>query len=119
MRQVRSLLAVTLTLLFVGLSFNAYACLLPLGGASPSAMENGCPSQENQPARQLCDSFTTLGVQAAPQADAPTIHRAICHEDSVSTVQFLDLSLSASRVHHRSTDTAPQNLLVGISVLRL
>ncbi len=119
MHRIRSLLAVTLALLFLGLSFNAYACLLPLNGASASAMANGCPSQEEQPARQFCDAFTTLGVQASPQADPASNYQTVCHEDTASLFHLLSLSASSSRVYDRSTDAVPQDLLVKTSVLRL
>jgi hypothetical protein len=119
MRRIRILLAVTLVLLFLGLSFNAYACLLPLNGASASAMGNGCPSQEEQPARQLCDSFTTLGVQASPQADPASNYQTVCHEDTASLFHLLSLSVSSSRAYDCFTDAVPENLLVKTSVLRL
>jgi hypothetical protein len=119
MRRFSSLLAVTLVLLFLGLSFNAYACLLPLNGASASAMGNGCPSQDEHPARQFCDTFTTLGVQASPQADPASNYQTLCHEDTASLFHLLSLSASSSRAYDCSTDAAPQDLLVKTSVLRL
>ena len=119
MRRLRPFLAVTLALLFLGLSFNAYACLLPLNGASASAMGNGCPSQDEQPARQLCDAFTTLGVQAPLHADPTANYQTVCHEDTASLFQLLSLSASSSRAYDCSTDAVPQDLLVKTSVLRL
>jgi len=119
MRLIRPFLAVTLVLLFLGLSFNAYACLLPLNGVSASAMTNGCPSQEEQPARQFCDSFTTLGVQASLQADPAPNYQAVCHEDTASLFHLLSLSASSSRVSDCSAGAVPKDLLVTTSVLRL
>lgn len=46
-------------LLFV-LTFNAYACLLPL--PSPSGMD--CSSTTEEPVRQTCDAFLQLGPQS-------------------------------------------------------
>ncbi len=75
MERMPPVLAWTLVLLFLGLSFNAYACLVPLFTASAGPMEAGCPAPEEQPTRQFCDAFTTLGVQGASesplQKDAP------------------------------------------------
>ncbi len=68
MERMRPVLTLTLVLLFLGLSFNAYACLIPLFTAAAGAMEAGCPAPEEQPARQFCDAFTTLGVQATGES---------------------------------------------------
>ncbi len=68
MRGTRGFLAGFLVLLFLGLSFNAYACLVPLFGAADVTMGSGCSSPEEQSARQFCDAFTTLSVQTAPSA---------------------------------------------------
>lgn len=122
MHRIRPLLVVTLALLFLGLSFNAYACLLPMNGASASAMGtmgNGCPSQEEQPARQICDVFTTLGVQVSSQVDPVANYQTVCHENTASLFDLLSLSAHSSCVYNCSSDAAPQDLLVKTSVLRL
>lgn len=119
MRWTRTALAVTLVLLFLGLSFNAYACLLPLNGASASSMGNGCPSQEKQPVRQFCDTFTTLDVQTSPQADPASNYQTLCHEDTASLFHLLSLSASSSCAYDCSVDADPKDLLVKTSVLRL
>jgi len=59
-------MAVALVILFFAFSFNAYACLLPINGGPVTGMQNGCPDSQEQPVRQICDSFKTLGVQAPP-----------------------------------------------------
>ena len=46
-----------LALLLLLLTFNAYACLLPL--PSPSGMD--CSSHTEEPVRQTCDAFLELG----------------------------------------------------------
>ena len=51
-----------LSLLLVILTFNAYACLLPLQAAS--GMD--CSSATEQPVRQTCDAFLELGPQSHP-----------------------------------------------------
>src|SRR5205085_7355693 len=60
-----SVLAFTLVVLFFVLSFNAYACLVPVNGVMPAPMANGCGTPDEQPVSQYCDAFTTLGVQSA------------------------------------------------------
>ena len=59
-----SVLAGTLIVLFFALSFNAYACLLPVNDATATSMGNGCSTPEEQPVSQFCDTFKTLGVQS-------------------------------------------------------
>lgn len=65
--QSRSFLAVTVVVFLLAFSFNAYACLLPLSGTTDASMANGCSTPDEQPVRQLCDAFTTLGVASSPQ----------------------------------------------------
>ncbi len=69
MFRVGTLLNSLLILLFVGFSFNAYACLLPLFGDSAAVMANGCPTPEQQPTPQFCDVFKTLSVESAKALD--------------------------------------------------
>lgn len=61
----RSVLAGSIVVLFLALSFNAYACVLPLFGVPKAAMGSGCADPQDQPVRQFCDTFTTLGLQTA------------------------------------------------------
>ncbi len=63
----RSVLAVTIVVFLLAFSFNAYACVLPLSGTTDASMANGCSTPDEQPARQLCDAFTTLGVESSLQ----------------------------------------------------
>ena len=53
-------ISVSLAFLLVVLTFNAYACILPL--PQPSAMD--CPSETEDPARGTCDAFLELGPQS-------------------------------------------------------
>lgn len=64
----RSFLAVTIVVFLLAFSFNAYACVLPLSGTSDASMANGCSTPIEQPARQLCDAFKTLGVDSSSQS---------------------------------------------------
>lgn len=64
----RSFLAATIAVFLLAFSFNAYACLLPLSGTTDASMANGCSTPEEQPVRQLCDAFKTLGVESSPQS---------------------------------------------------
>ena len=60
------LIAATLAALYVLLSFNAYACLLPMAGGAMMEKGSDCAKPQEQPAGRLCDAFKTLGVQTVP-----------------------------------------------------
>jgi hypothetical protein len=64
----RSFLAATIVVFLLTFSFNAYACLLPLPGLTDTSMANGCSTPVEQPVRQLCDAFKTLGVESSSQS---------------------------------------------------
>jgi|GEM_PF-2689917 hypothetical protein len=66
----RSFLAATIVVFLLAFSFNAYACVLPLSGTSEASMANGCSTPIEQPARQLCDAFKTLGVESHAQSSS-------------------------------------------------
>lgn len=119
MRRARVLLAGTLLLLFLGLSFNAYACLVPLFGVADMAMGNGCSDPEEQPVRQFCDAFKTLGVQASLEPHRALDCQTICPEDTASLSLLFSLTAQSSRAYAHPTDGPPQNLLVKTIVLRL
>jgi hypothetical protein len=53
-------ICILLVLLLLVLTFNAYACLLPLQPQS----EMDCSSATEQPVRQTCDAFLQLGPQS-------------------------------------------------------
>jgi hypothetical protein len=66
----RSFLAATIVVFLLAFSFNAYACVLPLSGTSEASMANGCSTPIEQPARQLCDAFKTLGIESHSQSSS-------------------------------------------------
>ena len=59
-------LAVALVFLLVTLTFNAYACLVPLFPGS--MLDNGadCSSQHSGSAREYCDTFKIAAIKAPP-----------------------------------------------------
>jgi hypothetical protein len=63
-------IAVTLAVVYLLLSFNAYACLIPLYGGVQAATGSDCAMPQEQPVRDACDAFKTIGVQA-PSAAQP------------------------------------------------
>jgi hypothetical protein len=56
----------------VVLTFNAYACLLPL----PTAAGMDCTSSTEEPSRQTCDAFLEIGPLSESPANqvVPAVH---------------------------------------------
>lgn len=114
-----SVLAGTLIVLFLALSFNAYACLLPVNGVTAGAMGNGCSTPDEQPVSQFCDVFKTLGVQAADKLLLNSDCQALCPEDTASLALLVIRTSDSSRLSDHLTVGPPQDLLLKISVLRI
>jgi len=119
MSRVRTLLVSVLMLLFVGLSFNAYACLLPVNGATAGAMGNGCSTPDEQPVSQFCDAFKTLSVQSVDKLHLNSDCQVLCPEDTASLALLVILTSHSSRLSVHPTDGPSQDLLLKISVLRI
>ena len=114
-----SVLACTLVVLFFALSFNAYACLLPVNGVTAGAMGNGCSTPDEQPVSQYCDAFKTLGVQSADKLSLNSDCQTICSEDTASLALLDTLTSHSSRLSDHPTVGLPKDLLLKISVLRI
>jgi len=114
-----SILVCSLVVLFLALSFNAYACLLPVNGATATAMGNGCSTPEEQPVYQFCDAFKTLGVQSADKLHLTSDCQAICSQDTASLALLVTLTSHCNRVSDHPTVGPPRDLLLQISVLRI
>jgi hypothetical protein len=114
-----SVLACTLVVLFFALSFNAYACLLPVTGVTAGAMDIGCSTPDEQPVYQYCDAYKTLGVQSADKLHLTSDCQTICSEDTASLALLAMLTSPSSRLSDHPTVAPPQDLLLKISVLRI
>jgi len=106
--------------LFFALSFNAYACLLPVNGTPVAAMGNGCSTPDEQPIYQFCDAFKTLGVQSVDKLHFNNSdYQPICSEDTASLALLTILPSPGSRLADHPIVSPPQDLLLKISVLRI
>ena len=114
-----SVLAGALVVLLFTVSFNAYACLLPVNGVTAAAMGNGCSTPDEQPVKQYCDAFKTLGVQSADRLPLNSDCQALRPEDTASLALFDTLTSHSSRLSDHSTVSPSQDLLLKISVLRI
>jgi len=117
--RASSVLACTLVVLFFALSFNAYACLLPVNGVSAGAMDTGCSTPEEQPVYQFCDAFKTLGVQSADKLHFTSDWQTIWSEDTASLALLGIHTSPSNRLSDHPTGAPPQELLLKISVLRI
>ena len=66
--QRTRLIAITLTVVYFLISFNAYACLLPLYGGVQVTKGSDCAMPKEQPIRDACDAFKSIGVQSLSSA---------------------------------------------------
>ena len=117
--RLPSVLACTLVVLFFALSFNAYACLLPVNGVTASAMDNGCSTPDEQPVSQFCDAFKTLSVQSVDKLPLFSDCQSLCPEDTASLALLVNLTSNSSRLSDHPTVGLPKDLLLKISVLRI
>lgn len=114
-----SVLICTLVVLFFALSFNAYACPLPMNDSPSDAMGPGCSTPDEQPMSYHCDVFTTLGVPSVDNPSVSSDHQSLCSEDTDSIALLVSL---ASHHHWLSGDpivSLPHDLLLKISALRI
>ena len=114
-----SVLTCTLVVLFFALSFNAYACLVPVNGVPAPVMANGCATPDEQPVYQLCDVFKTLSVQSIDKLQLSSDYQTICSEDTASLALLAIHTSPSSRLSDHPTVGSPQDLLLKISVLRI
>ena len=114
-----SVLACALAVLFFALSFNAYACLLPVSGITEAAMGNGCSTPADLPVYEFCDAFKTLGVQSADKLHFESDSHALCPKDTASLALRAAVLSRNSRVYDHPPDGPPRDLLLKISVLRI
>jgi hypothetical protein len=116
MRLVRQSLAITLVLLFMGLSVNAYACLVPVFSGT---MGSGCSTPEEQQARQFCDNFKTLGIQANPELNSSIESHTISLVDVALMPHIFALTSGEFLAADSHSVDLPQDLLVTTLVLRI
>ncbi|TLY21903.1 MAG: hypothetical protein E6K65_00395 [Nitrospirae bacterium] len=114
-----SVLARILFVFFFVLSFSAYACLMPVHGATHAAMENRCSTPDVQPVSQYCESFKMVGVQPADTRHLNRDWQTICSEDTASLALLVIHTSPSSRLSDHPTVGPPQDLLLKISVLRI
>ena len=117
----RSILAVTIAVFLLAFSFNAYACLLPLSGTDDVSMANGCSTPVEQPVRQLCDAFKTLGVESSPQASSLHMdHHWSAADQAPAALPAVSYRLARiSSPYHSLESSSPPHQSLPSTVLRI
>ncbi len=119
MRRFHSLLSTTLVLLLVVLSFNAYACLLPVSSSSSTEMGNGCSTPVEQPARQVCDAFKTFKAEASGQSQSTFDSQMLWFGEIVSSVHLSLVPTNGVLKYPFPSDSSSQLLRTSTTVLRI
>ena len=116
----RSVLAGTIVVFLLAFSFNAYACLLPLSGTTDASMANGCSTPMEQPTRQLCDAFKTLGVESGSQSSSLLVDHHLLADHALATLPAV--SQQFQRIFHRYQpleSSSPPHQSLATTVLRI
>jgi hypothetical protein len=111
---------VIVILLFSVVTFNAYACLIPLSSSS-LAMEKDCSSPQEEQTPQWCDFFKTLGVESTVSVSDSQ------HSKSVLAFDFQGLDQVATQTSQRNTcyrsdhqlQQPPSDLFLKLVTLRI
>lgn len=112
-------LSILLVALLFGLTFNAYACLIPLYSAGSASMDCGSPS--DQPAREYCDVFKTFSVEHADHDFSWLDTKSMPLEEtiSVSLMGPSDCMARSRRSESESLGPPVEEVLAKLVVLRL
>lgn len=117
--KARLILIISLILLFAGLSFNAYACLIPLFGTPAASMGAGCSTPEETPVRQFCDTFKMMTVHTSSGSFHDVVYQAVHLDESASFSQLLNLRLTNHLFSDHPEHAPPLDVLLKTTVLRI
>jgi len=112
---------VIVILLFSVVTFNAYACLVPLPSSS-LAMGKNCPSPQEEQTPQWCDVFKTLSVESTislPNSQHCKAALAVDPQgiDLNTTPTFLVSRLDS--ISHHQFQQPSSHLFLKLSTLRI
>jgi hypothetical protein len=105
--------AIVVILLLSLVTFNAYACLVPLYS---SAMDGNCPSSHTPQTPTLCDVFKTLGVESTATDNGAQHGKSYLAYsfDVIAPLQIQGSPLDASEFRPPT-----QDLFLKLAVLRI
>jgi len=113
------IVAIVVILLLSAMTFNAYACLVPVD-SSHSVMGN-CPSSQKEQVPQYCDIFKTMSVESTVSVSDSQ------HSKSVLAFDFQGLDQVATQTSQRNTcyrsdhqfQQPPSDLFLKLVTLRI
>lgn len=115
--MMRRIMIVTLLILLFGLTFNAYACLVPLYDAGQAPM--ACGSTRDQPVREHCDVFKTLAIEHADH-HSPWLHAQTSSLGETISARVINIPDTTRHFgFHDSLAPPVHELLAKLVVLRL
>lgn len=112
-------LSIFLVVLLFGLTFNAYACVIPL--YSPPSTPLDCGSPSDQSAREYCDVFKTFSVEHADH-DISWLNMQSMPWEEIISVSQMCLSEHMARSHRSESESIGppvEEVLAKLVVLRL
>lgn len=119
MRFFKKPLALFLIGLFLSLSFNAYACLVPIYGGMKVSQGSDCSTPDEKSASQFCDVFKSLAVQSSSDIPSGGLSHFVLAGNVPSL--FSASATSSQIIRMPTTNFLPDSgdILVLISVFRI
>ena len=116
--MIARILSISLVVLLFGMTFNAYACLIPLYSAGSTPMDCG---SSDQPTREYCDVFKVLSVEHADHdlSWLDTQSTSLGETISVSLMCPSDCMALSRRSESESVGPPVEEVLAKLVVLRL
>jgi hypothetical protein len=116
--MLHRILPISLAVVFFLLSFNAYACLVPLYGGIEVNKSSDCAMPQEQPAREQCDGFKSLVVQSISVLQ-PLSHASVFQSAVADLSLPFQHTLDGPGIFIKSSPPPSQLPLLLISVLRI
>lgn len=115
----KGLTATGLVFIYFVLSFNAFACLIPLYSETQMTTGSDCSMPEERPARQQCDAYKSVGVQSIPQLQPLSQAAADSAWSSASVLDFQAIVIRSRFLLPEGPPQLPQDPLALGSILRI
>jgi hypothetical protein len=112
------LLTTAVILLFLAVSTNAFACLVPLYGASNMGLETGCPSADEKSPREFCDLFKS-GVPAYSSHHPIPMTQIVLSAFEPDSLPLFNKVVEPNRYHTYSADKLSQDIFLKTTILRI
>lgn len=117
--MIARILSISLVALLFGLTFNAYACLIPLYSTGSTSMDCGSPN--DQPIREYCDVFKVLSVERADHDLSWLDMQSTSSQETISVSHMCPSDCMALSRRSESESVGPpvEEVLAKLVVLRL